>query len=62
MTLKEWCEVLGIIPTPLTDKDYCSICYNWTNNLHHTKLWHLSDYRVISVSGVVIWLQLKENK
>ena len=62
MTLKEWSELTGILPTtPTTERQAVCVCstpedvaHQGTNN--HAKLWHLTDYVVSSQAGAVVWL------
>lgn len=56
MTLKEWSEKTGVLPThPTTEKGAVSVVMNFAD-LWVDELWHLGDYKVQSVSGSVIWL------
>lgn len=56
MTLREWSELTGILPThPTTERGAVSVICN-AQHKHSWELWHLSDYAVSSVSGPVVWL------
>lgn len=55
MTLKQWVEKTGILPTyPTTERDAVSVCIS--DGIDRYKLWRLSDFVVSSVSGIVVWL------
>lgn len=57
MTLADWTALSGIKPThPTTEKGAVSVCSNSMGNPYHAELWRLSDYKVSSVSGPVVWL------
>jgi len=53
MTLAQWCEQTGISPTKVGDAT--CVIPNWWNP-SHKELFHLADYVVSTVSGIVIWL------
>lgn len=59
MKLKEWCEQTGIKPTaPTTEHGAVSFTV-FADRLDSTVRWflyHLDDYKVSSVCGVVFWL------
>lgn len=56
MTLKEWCDKSGILPThPTTERGAVSVILDHSNP-HRPELWRLDDYAVSSVSAVVVWL------
>ena len=56
MTLKEWSERTGILPThPTTETRAVSIVTDFAHP-DRRELWHLSDHKVSSVWGVVVWL------
>ena len=55
MTLQEWSDASGILPTrPTTETQAVSVVID--DHPFRLELWRLSDYRVYSVSGVVVWL------
>jgi hypothetical protein len=57
MTLKEWCATMNILPThPTTEKGAVSVILYKEPHQNQSELWHLDDYTVSSVSGVVVWL------
>ena len=56
MTLAEWYKLSGILPTtPTTEVGAVSLCISADHKARNA-LWHLTDYRVSSSCGVVIWL------
>jgi len=56
MTLAEWSESTGILPTtPTTESGAVSVVIDHEHQ-NRAQLWHLTDYAVSSVSGVVVWL------
>lgn len=56
MKLKEWENLSGILAThPTTETKAVSVVIEHDHE-HKTKLWALSDYKVSSACGVVIWL------
>jgi hypothetical protein len=56
MTLSEWSKLTGILPThPTTERGAVSVIVTY-QDARHNDLWHLTDYKVSSVSGPVIWL------
>lgn len=56
MTLKEWCDKTGILPThPTSETGAVSVVMDFAD-LWTDELWHLDDYKVSSVAGSVIWL------
>lgn len=56
MKLKEWTKYSGITPTtPTTETGAVSVCIE-DNNDFRKQLWDLEDYKVSSVSGIVVWL------
>jgi hypothetical protein len=56
MTLAQWKEKYGILSThPTTETGAVSVCVNFDCE-ERRELFHLDDYKVSSVNGVVIWL------
>lgn len=56
MTLKEWSEQTGIRPTyPTTEKGAVSVICD-ERDTPRVELYHVTDYKVSSVQGDVIWL------
>ena len=59
LTLKQWCDNVGVLPThPTTETGAVSTCI-YPSELTAEQQWdlyHLSDYAVSTVSGPVIWL------
>ena len=59
MKLKEWCEQTGIKPTAPTTEHGAVSFTMFAERLDQTARWflyHLDDYKVSSVCGVVFWL------
>lgn len=56
MTLREWSQQTGIVPThPTTEKNAVSVLANESTPQFHD-LWHLSDFRVATRRGSVVLL------
>jgi len=56
MTLVEWSELNGILPTTeTTEKKAVSVLIDY-NHRGRNELFHLSDFVVSSVSGAVHWM------
>jgi hypothetical protein len=56
MTLNEWKKLTRILPThPTTETGAVSVLVS-LKAPSRPLLWNLEDYRVSSVSGVVVWL------
>jgi hypothetical protein len=56
ITLAEWCTRTQVLPThPTTERGAVSVVLDHTHP-GRSDLWHLADYVVSSVSGVVVWL------
>jgi len=56
MTLKQWLETSGVLPThPTTETSAVSVVLD---HFHPARadLWRLSDYAVSTVSGPAVWL------
>jgi hypothetical protein len=48
---------MNILPThPTTEKGAVSVILYKEPHQNQSELWHLDDYTVSSVSGVVVWL------
>ena len=59
-TLKQWSDKHGILPTePTTELHQTSVVCS--DGPERRELWHLEDYIVSSVSGVVVWLGKRIN-
>ncbi len=56
MTLREWCELMDVVPCPATDNAVSIVTYKTENDAGFTDLWHLEDYIVVSRHSVVIRL------
>jgi len=59
MTLKDWSDKHGILPThPTTEHGAVSLIVGAGNAVQHIRveLFHLLDYVVSSACGIVIWL------
>lgn len=55
MKLNDWENLTGILPThPTTEKGAVSVVV--ADGHHKRMLWNLSDYKVSTVSGPVVWL------
>jgi hypothetical protein len=63
MTLREWCQQANVKPTtPTTETGAVSFIAGFMHNEpERRKLWnemyHLEDYFVSSVCGVVVWMR-----
>ncbi len=56
MKLEEWCNLTKTLPThPTTEKKAVSLIPDKEGE-YYWDLWHLEDYAVSSVCGVVLWL------
>lgn len=58
MTLADWCRMADVKPTtPTTETGAVSLLSDGTRYPDtHAVLWKLSDYRVSSINGLVVWL------
>lgn len=55
MTLQEWSDKYGILPTTATGTGAVTLATRVGSDAHR-ELYNLSDYKVSSVSGPVVWL------
>ena len=56
MTLREWSEKTGILPThPTTEQGAVSVVLRF-DHPDRLELWKLTDYKVSS-AGIVVWLR-----
>jgi hypothetical protein len=56
MSLSEWSKLTGILPThPTTEHGAVSLLCS-VGEPHRAKLWQLTNYKVSTVSGPVVWL------
>ena len=56
MTFAEWSKLTGILPThPTTERQAISVIID-LKHPNYPDLFHLTDYVVSSVCGIVIWL------
>ncbi len=56
MTLEQWAKKTKR-PTIQSPSGAVCVCSTKSNNPdHHYELWHLSDYKVSTVSGLVVWV------
>ncbi len=56
-TLADWTKATGILPTyPTTERGAVSVISTSDRTKYHAHLWHLTDYKVSTVSGPVVWL------
>lgn len=57
MTLQQWCEKTGVHHIhPTTETGAVSVIADGIDSKIRHILWHLEDYKVSSVHGVVVWL------
>lgn len=57
MKLAEWCKVNDVLPThPTTERGAVSLIPDKQKTKEYAELFHLDDYVVSSVCGVVVWL------
>jgi hypothetical protein len=56
MSLQDWSKLTGILPTHHTTlRGAVSVISTNNHNEHYAELFHLTDYHVSSVCGIVLW-------
>ncbi len=59
MTLEQWAQLSN---RTIHKPGGTYVMSTKRNNIHHKKLWKLSDYKVTTVTGILVWLVPKETK